>query len=330
MNTTSTSRKDHALSQSMYQAVLLATGILLSGCASSQMYRSPEHEAKIISIYDSKLAQWPVPFDTLRVPTRFGTTHVTVSGGKDKPPLVLLHAMGVTSMMWKDNIESLSRHFRTYAVDGLGDIGKSRLYDTDESLDDADRVQEWLNELLDSLGIQKACFAGASLGGWSAMHYAAREPNRVAKLALLGPMGIASVSLKVVWRILSLVWFPTESKKRDMIEWALSTNRRTRETFSEHMWVAMDCRGFLPTPWELSDEELMQIKAPTLLLLGERDEVIGSAAEAKERAEAFIPNARVKIITEAGHMMNTDLPDSVNAVLVKFLTEDSSLNALMR
>lgn len=296
----------------------IAALLLLCGCSSSQMYKTPQHEIDLIKIYNSKLAEWPVEFDTFYVQTKFGETHIIHSGDKNNPPMILLHAMGVTSAMWLDNIEELSSHFDVYAVDMIGDIGKSKLNNIDEPVDDADLYSDWLNEVFDSLQIEKANLVGASMGGWGAMNFALRNPNRVNKIALLGPMGIPSASFGTIAKILSLVWFPTDAKKREMIEWTLGENQNTKKRFEEHMWIAMDCRGFLPTPWTLDDEELQSILNPILLLLGENDEVAGPTDEVKERAKKFFPNVEVHILKNAGHMMNTDEPLHVNSLLMNF------------
>jgi pimeloyl-ACP methyl ester carboxylesterase len=304
---------------------LLIGSMSLIGCGSSQVFKSPAHEAKIMSIYDTKLAHWPVPFDTIRIRTHYGITYIIVSGPKEKPPLLLLHAMGVTSMMWIPTIDSLSRYFRIYAIDELGDIGKSVLYKTNDYLDEPEKYTLWLNEIYDSLGIQKANIVGASYGGWITLHYAEQAPRRVKKIALLGPMGISSVSFSVIWRLLMLMWFPTDSKKQDMIDWTLGNNPKTLSAFSEHMWTAMDCHGFMATPWELSDKQLKSITVPTLLLLGENDGPIGPPDEARERSEKFIRDVRVKVISNAGHMMNYDQPEIVNKELMNFFCAPDSL-----
>lgn len=111
----------------------------LMGCGTSQMYKTPEHKRKIMDLYNSKLAQLLVEFDTINVKTKLGITHIITSGKKENQPVIFLHAMGLTSTMWLDNISELSKHFRVYAVDELGDIGKSRLFDTDEYLDSGEK-----------------------------------------------------------------------------------------------------------------------------------------------------------------------------------------------
>jgi len=74
-------------------------------------------------------------------------------------------------------------------------------------------------------------------------------------------------------------------------------------------------------PLNLSDDQLRRIKSPTLLMLGERDNVFGRAWDVAERARRLTPQAQVEIISEAGHMMNTDSAEFVNMRLLRFLQE---------
>ena len=78
----------------------------------SSIYVTSENKAKILSIYDKRLSQWPVPYEFLNVPTRYGSTHIIASGPKDAPPIVLLYGQGGTATMWLPNVLALSRDYR--------------------------------------------------------------------------------------------------------------------------------------------------------------------------------------------------------------------------
>ena len=43
-------------------------------------FKTPEGEAKFRGAYDAALKLWPVSYDELDIPTRFGTTHVVTAG----------------------------------------------------------------------------------------------------------------------------------------------------------------------------------------------------------------------------------------------------------
>jgi hypothetical protein len=57
----------------------------------SSAFRTPEGQAAFLAAYDAAMKLWPVPYEEIEIPSRFGMTHVVVSGPKDAPPLVLLH-----------------------------------------------------------------------------------------------------------------------------------------------------------------------------------------------------------------------------------------------
>ena len=88
-------------------------------------FKSLEGKAAYLAAYDAAMRLWPVPYDEKDIVTRFGTTHVIVSGPKDAPPLVLLHGYMATSAMWSSNIADFSKRHRVYAVDVMGQPGKS-------------------------------------------------------------------------------------------------------------------------------------------------------------------------------------------------------------
>jgi pimeloyl-ACP methyl ester carboxylesterase len=111
-------------------------------------FTTPEGEARYRAAYDAALKLWPVPYDEIELPTRFGTTHVVVSGPKDAPPLVLLHGYLATSIMWSTNIVDFSHGHRVYAIDTMGQPSKSI---PGEPIGKAADYVAWLTASLDAL-----------------------------------------------------------------------------------------------------------------------------------------------------------------------------------
>ena len=114
----------------------------------SPVYRSAAHEAAFLTLYDAAMGLWPVAYSELDVPTRFGSTHVIVSGPEDAPPLVLLHWERYNSTIWSPIIGELSQGHRTYAIDVIGDAGKSVVDRRTRSRPD---LALWLHEALKAL-----------------------------------------------------------------------------------------------------------------------------------------------------------------------------------
>ena len=77
------------------------------------IYKSEAGGRELLDHYRQVLDAWPVPAEHVRVPTREGETFVLVSGPQDAPPLVLLHGSGANTSMWRGDVATWSRHFRT-------------------------------------------------------------------------------------------------------------------------------------------------------------------------------------------------------------------------
>jgi pimeloyl-ACP methyl ester carboxylesterase len=164
---------------------------------SRSIYKSPEIEAKMMSIYDARLEQWPVPYESIFLDTTYGKVHTIVSGSEEVPPTLLLHASGLSAWSWLYNVGELNKHYRTYAIDTIGDAGKSVLNDLDNFPKDGQALSAFYLEIADKLGIDSAFIIGASQGGFIGTNLALYAPKRVKKLVLLGPMGYAGTERTV-------------------------------------------------------------------------------------------------------------------------------------
>jgi pimeloyl-ACP methyl ester carboxylesterase len=148
-----------------------------------------ETRAKLMSIYDEALRQWPVPYETSFVATRYGQTHVIASGDPASPPLVMTHPAAVGGFVWSSIIAPLSEKRRVYALDTIGDVGRSELADPDRYPKKGRDYSAWLDDAYEHLEITQADVVAGSMGGWIAMNHAISTPNHVRRLVLLGPMG---------------------------------------------------------------------------------------------------------------------------------------------
>jgi 3-oxoadipate enol-lactonase len=105
----------------------------------------------------------------------------TEDGPAGAPVVVLSNSLGATRAMWDPQVPALAERFRviTYDTRGHGDspapVGP---YTLDDLVDD-------VVALLDRVGARRAHVVGLSLGGMTAMRLAAREPERVGRLAVL-------------------------------------------------------------------------------------------------------------------------------------------------
>ncbi|MFF8897028.1 alpha/beta fold hydrolase [Streptomyces lydicus] len=265
----------------------------------SAIYKSEAGARELQRRYREALDAWPVPAEHLRVPTREGETFVVVSGPEDAPPVVLLHGAGANATMWQDDITTWARHFRTYALDLVGEPGLSAPSRPPLA---SDAPARWLDDVLDALGIARAAFVGTSLGGWLALDYATRRPERVDRLALLCPGGVGRQKLGWLFRALLL---------RPLGAWGV---RRSAGTVAgldrpEHRAVldqlVLTFAQFKPRTERLPvfpDDVLRRLTMPVQVTVGGRDALFDSADTARRLARC-VPHATVHVLPEAGHAL---------------------------
>jgi pimeloyl-ACP methyl ester carboxylesterase len=299
---------------SIFAALLLAN-------KPASIYRTPAVRARLMEIYDEKMASWPVPFEDVWVGTDFGPVHVVASGEAGATPLLLLHASGVGSWSWKYNIADLSRHYRCYAIDLIGDAGKSEYASLRHVLESGRDQASLYRAISDRLGATPALVVGASEGGFIATNYALHHPERVSKLALLGPMGYAGATRAVI-RITIAQLFPLRAIHERTFSWAFSDHPVLEGDFGE--WFRLVMSGLVPAkvpPWPFSSDERQRLAVPVLFVFGTRDHLVGDPAAAATLVRD-IPGAVVRIV-EAGHLMAAEKPAQVDALLSEFFGGDA-------
>jgi pimeloyl-ACP methyl ester carboxylesterase len=228
--------------------------------------------------------------------------------------------------MWIYLVGNLSRHFRIYALDTMGDMGMSV---PSRELTQASDYAAWLTDTLDGLDIGKASIAGISWGGGIALSAALFIPERVDRVIALCPAwGLARPRmLTFLFHILPSVLFPNKERLRKLFRWfsvsKSAFSSELDEQLLDYLVVALKHykmqKGKL---WVFTDDELRSIKTPTLLLIGDH-EVLYDADTVAERARQFMPNLRAEIVPDASHALFYDRPDIVERQIVEFLWQSS-------
>ena len=268
-------------------------------------------------IYEEKMAEWPVPRECRFIETSFGSVFVVVSGPENGEPLLLLHASGVASWSWKHNVGALSGSYRTYAIDTIGDAGKSEYYSLNEVMHNGQDQARHYEEIMDRLDIPRAHVVGASEGGFIASNLALHAPERVERLVLLGPMGYSG-AVQAVLRMTTAQLFPLEPIRKSTFGWAFSDSETVKAEMEE--WFMLLLTGVAPVkvaPLPLSDEERRKLVSPMLFVFGRRDNLVGNPRRAADGVRE-VPNATVEIV-DAGHLMGAEIPGTINRLILEFL-----------
>jgi pimeloyl-ACP methyl ester carboxylesterase len=285
------------------------------------IYKKTRIQKKMMAIYEEKFSRWPVPFETEYIQTHYGETHVVVSGSPENPALILLPGLAVTSMMWLPNIASLAKHYRCFAVDVIGDHGKSRLNNPRIYPRTGKDYSFWLKQVYAGLGLSEAYLTGASNGGYAAINHALFAPEQVSKLVLMAPSGIELTIKKVLLKIFYYLIFPTDRNRKNLVNWFLGNNQKVQEAFFEQMGQGMQIVPKGPIPILISSNRLKMIRMPVMLILGENDPTI-SSRKAAERIRSNISQARIEEIPVVGHVLNYEASGQVEELVIDFLGTD--------
>jgi pimeloyl-ACP methyl ester carboxylesterase len=251
-----------------------------------------------MALYDAVLAQWPVPHETLNISTRHGDTFVVASGAESAPALILLHGAGSNSAMWAADVSKYTRQHRVFAVDLLGEAGKSA---PNRPAWDSPAYAEWLDDVLDALHVQTATLVGVSQGGWTALKYATWKPERVGKLVLLSPGGIMPDRLSFVLGAIPLSLLGRWGAER-ITRNLFGDLPVPKEAYEYTRLMVANFRarvGVLPV---FTDEELRRLTMPVLLVMGAQD-ALRPSARIVARMQALLPHLSAVIIPMAGHVL---------------------------
>jgi pimeloyl-ACP methyl ester carboxylesterase len=266
-----------------------------------------------------------------------GTGHIAVPAGQlyyeaagDGPAVVLLHGGLLDCRMWDDQFELLAAGHRVIRVDARSH-GRSSTATADHRHDDD------LAVVLDTLGVDRAALVGLSMGGRIAFDFAVHRPERVWALcaAATGISGMTFTDPYVTDRYQEMALAGQAQDTPGVVEaflraWVDGPHRRPQDVaaavrlrcadMAAHNVVehATAHRGMLERD---ALHRLGEVSAPTLLLIGDADST--DIVQVTQRALREVPDARLVEIPGAGHILNLEQPDAVNAALVAFLQEQS-------
>ena len=262
------------------------------------IYKSEKGREEVLQFYGHLLGDWPTSNEKREVLTKYGTTFVIESGQKDAPVLVLLHGSATNSAMWKEDARVYSKNFLVVAIDIPGEAGRSsenRIpYQHGEHAD-------WLMDLFQQLEIEEAIVVGCSTGGWVALDFTLKYPDRVSKLVLLASAGLSPIKLGSVFKIMMVSVFGRWGFEQvnKMVYGNLEIEPVVLQ-FAELLKQDFNPRTD-PLPI-FSDAQLQQINCPVLFMGGDADCFYNSEKSAR-RLQKSCSNAICVILPNTGHVL---------------------------
>ncbi|HEY3560670.1 MAG TPA: alpha/beta hydrolase [Kribbella sp.] len=213
---------------------------------------------------------------------------------------------------------------------------------------------EFIWALLDELGEERVAIVGNSIGGYFALAFALAEPERVSRLALIGEPANAEGAPRLFHRLVGTRRLNTllykgplkPAKNVPEVRAGFAKSKlvadpsRPSDALCECLaagaqipgattsWTTMVERIFVPAGsglWAKDSlgthklaPELARVDQPTLFLWGDKDPL--GAPAVGESLAALMPNARLEVVADAGHLPWLDQPKVCADILLEFLS----------
>jgi 3-oxoadipate enol-lactonase len=240
----------------------------------------------------------------------------TVDGAADAPVVVLSNSLGATRAMWDPQVPALAERFRvvTYDTRGHGESpAPAGPYRLDDLVDD-------LGALLDEVGAERAHVVGLSLGGMTALRLAAREPDRVHRLAVMCTSakpdptpfldraaavrsgGTAPLAPAVVGRWLTPAFAAEHPDLVTRLEAMIATADDEGYAACCEVVASVDLRA-----------DLGRITAATLVISGWEDQALPPPHQ--QAIVDGIPDAELVTVSPGAHLANLEQPLQVTGAL---------------
>jgi len=257
-------------------------------------------------------------------------TNYLEAGDPSAPPVLLLHGSGpgVTAYAnWRLTIPDLATRVRVVAPDlvgfGFTERPDAVVYDMDT----------WVGQvvgLLDALGIERASVVGNSFGGALALRLAARYPDRVDRLVLMGSVGVPfpiTDGLDRVWG-----YEPSIESMKELIGLFAHSRELVTDELAEVRYRASVQPGFqesfaamFPAPRQrwvdamvTPDEEIAALPHRTLVVHGREDRII--PLDNALHLLRTVPDVQLHVFGRCGHWTQIEHADAFNRLVLDFVT----------
>jgi pimeloyl-ACP methyl ester carboxylesterase len=255
-----------------------------------------------------------------------GSSVYAYTGGRAvdpaQPSIVFVHGAANDHSVWALQSRYFAHHARNvFAIDlpGHGRSGGAVRASVEE-------IGDWVTLLLDALAIGRAALVGHSLGSLAVLDIAARQPDRVSRVALLGPsapMPVADVLLDAARR--------DDHVAFELINgWSLSAGHQLGGSEQPGIWMRGSAMRLMERsrPGALYNDLLAccnyeggieagaKVRCPALLIVGERD-LMAPPASATLLIEA-LADKRVVTLASCGHSLMAEAPGAVLDALRDF------------
>ena len=165
----------------------------------NSLYKSEKSKKQILNLYDKKLDELDIRYESIYIDTAFGKTHILRTGSSTAPPLILVHGTNGCAPIALESYPNLSAKYQIFCVDVMAQPNKSaetRLSMKDES------YGIWMNEVIHKLNLISVTMLGFSFGGLIILKTLEYDECKIKKVYLSAPAYIVNGSpIKALFKV---------------------------------------------------------------------------------------------------------------------------------
>jgi pimeloyl-ACP methyl ester carboxylesterase len=252
-----------------------------------------------------------------------GVQAFVATGGRDfdakLPAVVLIHGAGFDHSAWALQSRWFAHHGSSVLVPDLPGHGRSG----GPPLRSIAEMADWVAALLTAVGAAKAHLIGHSMGSLIALETAARHPENVSALGLIGTAATMAVGPDLLKAAEA-----NDAAAIDMVSiWGLGYAAELGGSLAPGLWMHTSAQRTLQhcasgvlysdlaacNAYSGALAAAAKVAVPTTLILGERD--VMTPAKAGKALAAAIAGARTVVLSGAGHMIMAERPDELLAAI---------------
>ena len=309
--------------------VLIPLGVILLILAAFLLLRTSDTDR------DEMIAKYSGPAGAFVAGPAGQQVHYRDQGERGGPAIILIHGANSSLQTWEPVVKSLGTDYRVVTLDLPGHGLTGATPDTDYS---AEGMMAAVDVVAAKLGLDHFILGGNSMGGWVSWRYAIDHPERVDALLLIDAAGMPlrkgekAPPSNVGFRVLEYPfgrWLATQITPRMLVEQSLRGSVEKQAIVDDKMidryWELLRFPGNREATVlraRMNREPAMaarvgEIKAPTLILFGDKDRLINPSA-----AQTFnerIAGSEVVLLPGIGHLPMEEAPDATAAAIADFL-----------
>jgi len=236
-----------------------------------------------------------------------------LSGTSNDHAIVFLHGMRVTRRMWQPQMEALASEFRLIALDLPGHGALS------EEPFEFDRAVEQVAKVVDHAGNGRALIVGLSLGGYVAMEFGARYPDKAPGLVIASasvePRGWYNLPYKLLFAAMAYLpegWLSGLNRALFLVVYG---KKRAQPLIAPGFFMHGGAEGIRDVMSREFGPRLAAYPGPVLLLNGAMD--LGFRLHEK-RFLRIAQQGQLEVIPKAFHISNIDQPELFSQAVRRF------------